>query len=260
MRPAFSAFPGSVDSMKRAKLRSVTQRRAEQAVFGGLDQWFTPNSRTPHYPGGMRSLLFLCALMAATAASATELSVRVKTAAGRPVADAVVTLYPAGGIEPGTPIHFDWPMTMAQQNLQFSPFVLITPAGATVAFPNLDTVRHHVYSFSPAHPFELKLYGHDETRSVRFDKPGVVALGCNIHDGMIAFIKVVDTPYAAKTDAAGVARLETAPAGPATLHVWHPYLKAPGNELARSIDVPRNGGAEDVVVDVRYPPRLDQVY
>jgi plastocyanin len=209
----------------------------------------------------MRGLLFLCALLVATSVSAAELSVRVRTPAGRPVADAVVTLYPAGGVPAGAAIHFDWPMRMAQQNLQFSPFVLIAPAGAAVAFPNLDAVRHHVYSFSPAHPFELKLYSRDETRTVRFDKPGVVALGCNIHDNMIAFIKVVDTPYAAKTDAQGLAVLRTAPSGPVTMHVWQPYMKAPGNEVVRSVNVAREGGTMEVVaVDVRNPPDRRQAY
>lgn len=211
----------------------------------------------------MRNLLFLCAFWMATAASATagELSVQVRTSAGRPIANAVVALYPANGVPAGTPIHFDWPMRVAQQNLQFSPFVLIAPVGATVAFPNLDAVRHHVYSFSPTHPFELKLYGRDETRTVRFDKPGVVALGCNIHDSMIAFIKVVDTPYAAKTDADGTALLRVAPAGPAMMRVWQPYMKAPNNEVARPVNVAREGATREVVtVDVRNAPERSQSY
>ena len=133
--------------------------------------------------------------------------------------------------------------------------MLIVPVGAVVAFPNRDAVRHQVYSFSPAHPFELKLYGRDETRSIRFDKAGVVALGCNIHDGMVAFIKVVDTPYAAKSDGAGVAELHNAPAGSAILHVWQPYLRAPNNEIVRTIVLPREGAVrETLVVDLRTPP------
>src|SRR5215469_12722398 len=129
----------------------------------------------------------LAAALAASAAHAGELNVVLKSARGQPVRDAVVTVYPASGVANG-PIRFDWPYRMAQDHLQFDPFVLIVPQGATVSFPNLDTVRHQVYSFSPAHPFELKLYGRDQTRTVRFDKTGVIALGCNIHDGMVAFI------------------------------------------------------------------------
>ena len=203
----------------------------------------------------MRGLLFLIAAVAfATAAQAADLSVSVRTSKGQPVGDAVVTLYPSGGSGSG-PIKFDWPYRMAQQNLKFDPFVLVVPVGAQVAFPNRDNVRHQVYSFSPAHPFELKLYGRDETRSVRFDKVGLIALGCNIHDSMVAFIKVVDTPYAAKSDAAGLAEVHGAPSGTAVLHIWHPYMKSPGNEIVRTISLPQGGeGHETVTVDLRSPP------
>ncbi len=201
----------------------------------------------------MRFVVLVCALMFATSSAAADLAVTVKTAGGRPVADAVVTLYPTSGTPPMSQAHFDWPMRMAQQHLQFSPFVLIVPVGATVAFPNLDSVRHHVYSFSPAHPFQLKLYGRDETRTVRFDKVGVIALGCNIHDQMIAFIKVVDTPYAAKTGPDGQAVLHDLPAGAATMRVWHPYMKTAGNEVVRPIAM-HGADHEAVTAEVRNPP------
>jgi plastocyanin len=202
----------------------------------------------------MRVMGFFCALFFATSCSAADLSVVVRTAAGRPVADAVVTVYPATDSAASEP-RFAWPMRMVQQNLQFSPFVLIVPAGASVAFPNLDKVRHHVYSFSPARPFELKLYGRDETRTVRFDHPGVIALGCNIHDQMIAFIKVVDTPFAAKTGANGEAVLHDLPPGQATMRVWHPYMKPHGAEVVRAITLAKSGGdREAVTAEVRNPP------
>jgi plastocyanin len=199
----------------------------------------------------------LLALAAATAglglgarALAAELKV-VVVEHGKPVADAVVMVRrPAG--ETG-PIRFSWPMVMEQRNMQFRPFVLVVPVGAEVAFPNHDPFQHHVYSFSPAKTFELKLYGHDETRRVRFDKAGVVALGCNIHDDMTGFIRVVDTPYAAKTDAAGEAVIHGLPAGPAQLSVWHPYLRG-GRDLAREVGVPPGGAAVTVAVELRSPP------
>ena len=106
---------------------------------------------------------------------------------------------------------------MQQHNIAFDPHVLIVPVGSTVGFPNLDKVRHHVYSFSKVKKFDLKLYGRDETRSVVFDKAGVVALGCNIHDSMSGFIIVVDTPYAMKTDANGRVVIANVPAGSATV-------------------------------------------
>jgi hypothetical protein len=186
--------------------------------------------------------LFLAFLLPALA-QAADLVVSVRSPQGKPVADAVVSIpAPHSG-----PIRFAWPYRMAQRNMQFDPFVLVVPVGAQVAFPNLDSVRHHVYSFSPAHPFELKLYGRDETRLVRFDKPGVIAVGCNIHDSMVGFILVVETPYAAKTDAAGQAVIRGAPAGPVSLRVWHPYLRGPGNAVVTALVVPKDGQARATV-------------
>jgi plastocyanin len=191
------------------------------------------------------------ALALAGAASAGDLRVKVRGASGRPVADAVVLVrLPHAAAEP---IRFPWPLVVEQRKMQFHPFVLIVPVGAEVAFPNHDKVRHHVYSFSPAKVFELKLYGHDETRHVRFDRVGVVALGCNIHDDMAAYIRVVDTPYAAKTDAAGEALIRDLPPGPATLSVWHPYLRG-GKDLTRDIVAPAGGSAMTVTVELKAPP------
>ena len=144
-----------------------------------------------------------CAALAAAAitgsAAAADLTVTVKGEDGAPLADAVVLVHPAGGSGPASAIHYAWPTTMVQQNIAFNPYVLIVPVGSTVGFPNRDKVRHHVYSFSAAKKFELKLYGQQEERSVTFDKTGVVALGCNIHDVMIGYIYVADTPFAAAT-------------------------------------------------------------
>jgi hypothetical protein len=196
-----------------------------------------------------------CLMLAlvSTPALAAELDIGLRTPQGRPAQDAVVTVYPAAGL-PAGPIRFDWPYKVIQKDIQFHPFVLVVPVGATVAFPNLDQVRHHVYSFSPAHRFELKLYGKDQTETVRFDKAGPVALGCNIHDQMVAFIKVVDTPYAAKADASGEVKLRGLPAGKVTVRIWHPYLKARGNELVQTLVLPAQGAMRDpVVLDLRPP-------
>ncbi|MGA0599119.1 methylamine utilization protein [Caulobacter sp. KR2-114] len=195
-------------------------------------------------------LLSMLVLLAPTLARAADLLVSVRTASGRPVADAVVTLPDVHG-----PSHLSGPYRMAQHDLQFDPFVLVVPVGAEVAFPNLDKVRHHVYSFSPAHPFELKLYGRDESRKVRFDKAGVIALGCNIHDSMVAFILVTDAAAAAKTDANGLAVLHDVPAGDLTVRVWHPYLRAAGNTLTA-----RGQGRMAVTAEMRAPPEHRGAY
>lgn len=185
----------------------------------------------------MRLLLaFLVAFAYAAPALAGDLIVSVRDAAGRPVRDAVVTVHPAAGVPRG-PIRFPWASRVAQQDVQFQPYVLIAPVGGTVAFPNLDRVRHHVYSFSRGARFEIELYGRDETRSHTFSTAGVAALGCNIHDQMLAYIKVVDTPWAMKTDSTGDALVRGVPAGAATLRVWHPRLAGRGNELSQALTI-----------------------
>lgn len=198
------------------------------------------------------SALFACLVFTALApaARAGDVVFQVVNAKNKPVADAVITAYPPG-LKSGA-VRFSWLQQMDQRNLQFDPFVLIVPVGADVSFPNRDSVRHHVYSFSPTKVFELKLYGKDDTRSVRFERPGVVALGCNIHDNMVGFIKVVDTPFAVKTDAQGRAVLRGLPAGPAPVRIWHPYMKASGNEIARTLTVGASGEARETVqIDLR---------
>lgn len=162
---------------------------------------------------------------------AADLTVSVRDTAGRPMQDAVVTVVPNSGV-PSGPIRFTWPLRVTQQNIQFEPYVLIAPVGASVSFPNLDRVRHHVYSFSRGARFEIELFGRDESRSHTFTTVGVAALGCNIHDQMLAYVKVVDTPWAAKTGASGDVTLTGLPAGGATLRVWHPNLIGRGNEIA----------------------------
>jgi plastocyanin len=204
----------------------------------------------------MRTLILASlAVISLTPAAAADLTITVRTPTGEPVKDAVVMLKPPGAAA-AAPIRFSWPYEVAQQNIQFNPFVLIVPVGSNVSFPNKDKVRHHVYSFSPVKKFELKLYGDDETRGVVFDRPGIVPLGCNIHDQMIAYVVVVDTPFAAKTGADGAAIIRGLPAGAAVMTVWQPYMKTPKNQQVRTITLAASGGREAVVVDLRPAPGL----
>ncbi len=166
---------------------------------------------------------------------------------GKPLADAVVML-PATPSAPAPA--FPWKLEVAQKNKQFEPFVLIAPVGASVTFPNLDKFRHHVYSFSKGNKFELELYGKEDKRSVPFKAVGVAALGCNIHDQMVAFIRVVDTPWAAKSGADGVAEIKAAPDGKVKVTVWHPYAKAKDQTV--TVDATLSPGATSlsVVLDI----------
>ena len=181
----------------------------------------------------------VASILAMETAQAATVTVDVRGADGKPLAGAVVFV-DTPRKAPG-PIKFDYAYEMAQQNIAFSPHVLIVPVGSTVTFPNRDKVRHHVYSFSAAKKFDLKLYGKDESRSVLFDRVGVVALGCNIHDAMSGFVLVVDTPFAVQTDANGRARINGVPAGTASIRIWHPSIKGRDNMLSQPATVAATG-------------------
>lgn len=146
------------------------------------------------------------------------MQVQVNAANGKPLADAVVFLDSPAAKAQARPIIG---AEIAQANRQFVPLVSVVTAGSQVLFPNQDTVRHHVYSFSPAKTFELKLYSGKPSNPVLFDKSGVVILGCNIHDNMAAWVLVVETPYFGKTDANGRLTLNAVPAGNYQLRSWH---------------------------------------
>ena len=186
----------------------------------------------------VRALSFLMVLLLlpvsiAWATAANQMRIQVVDERGLPVRNAVVELH-----SPKTSsgrITFPWRMAMAQRNQQFVPGTLVVAKGSTVAFPNLDKVRHSVYSFSKAARFEIDLYGRDQTRTQRFPVAGAVALGCNIHDNMRGYIRVVDTPFAATTDGNGYATLSGLPTGVAKLTVWHPRLRAPNGELSKQV-------------------------
>lgn len=159
-------------------------------------------------------------LLCQHASWAGSLQVMVTNAAGERLEHAVVSIHgdtPEVANEPDLAI-------MDQRNRQFEPTVLPIQQGTQVAFPNSDDVRHHVYSFSMPNNFELKLYHAEDTAPISFDHPGIVVLGCNIHDGMIGYVQVLDTPWFAKTGPEGVAAIEQVPTGKYTLQVWHPDL------------------------------------
>lgn len=150
-------------------------------------------------------------------ACATSVSVQVNDTAGKPLVDAVVFVDPDGGDAP----RLARPAEISQRGLKFLPLVSVIQTGTRVSFPNNDKVRHHIYSFSPAKKFDQKLYSGVAATPQVFDKAGTVVLGCNIHDRMVAYVKVVDSPYFAKTDAAGVARIDLPAGGKYTVSAWH---------------------------------------
>lgn len=171
---------------------------------------------------------------AALGAHAGTVQITVTDPAGKPVSDAVVFLDSAQAKAAVKPVSGT---DVEQAAKQFAPRVSVVPVGSSVAFPNRDTVRHHVYSFSPAKTFDIKLYAGTPANPVLFDKPGIVVLGCNIHDQMLAWVVVVDTPYYGKTNASGQISLPAAPAGTYALKVWHPGLAAGSQPQEQSLSV-----------------------
>lgn len=191
-------------------------------------------------PRALPSTLLLTALIAAPAL-ALPWTVLVRSTAGEPLADAVVAVELRAQTSRAAP---GAKADMAQRERQFQPHVLVVQTGTAVNFPNFDTVRHHVYSFSQVKTFDIKLYSGTPAEPVLFDKPGIATLGCNIHDKMSAHIVVVDTPLFAKTDAQGLLKLDL-PAGEHNLKVWHPRVGRPVL-LGQRISVAAPGGQSQV--------------
>lgn len=203
--------------------------------------------------GPILSIMALVAsapVAAALAAAPASMQVQVVDERGMPVRDAVVELDPKGGWR-GAAIRFPGRAAMAQKNVAFTPGTLVVAKGGSVAFPNLDTVRHSVYSFSKAARFEIDLYGRDQSRSQAFPIAGTVALGCNIHDQMRGYIRVVDTPFAGKTDQNGIVRLTGMAAGQYQLTVWHPRARTPGGELVRALAVGAGAANQKIALKLK---------
>ena len=207
----------------------------------------------------MRGLAAVSVSLAVMSSTAATLQAEVRDAAGRPVADAAVYAIPASG---GVDARPGRTASIEQVDREFVPYVSIVQSGTTVTFPNRDPILHHVYSFSAAKPFEIKLYSGMPPGGELFDKPGVVTLGCNIHDWMIGYVLVVSTPHFARTDEHGAARIRDIPPGAYELRVWHPQQKAAAD--ARPLAVEGATASAAFVLDVaprrvKYKPPLDRL-
>ena len=201
----------------------------------------------------------LLALLLSRGVPAAGVDANVRDAAGNPLADAVVYAVPAAGIAEQRTTR---KVAIEQVDREFVPYVSVVQAGTTVTFPNRDPILHHVYSFSPAKVFEIKLYTGRSPSQILFDTPGIVTLGCNIHDWMIGYILVAPTPYFAKTDAAGVARLRDVPGGSHELRAWHPQQRAAAAAQTMTLEG-QSVAAARFEIDIaprkaRYKPPLDR--
>lgn len=186
------------------------------------------------------SVWFLAGLLICPLSQAGDVTLRVRDQSGQPLQDAVVTLRPVDAAPATTSA--ETTAVMDQRGKAFVPRVLAVRTGTRVEFPNSDRVRHHVYSFSPPKPFELKLYSMVETPSVTFDRSGVVSLGCNIHDWMQGYIYVTDDPLFTVSEADGVARFTGLADGAYRMHIWHPRLR--GAYMGEQYDLRIDGAAQ----------------
>jgi len=163
--------------------------------------------------------LLMFAFVALPAWSA-QLELKLVDAQGKALKDAVVAL-----VNNQKPVYTELPpVIMDQRQKMFVPKVLAIRVNTQVRFPNSDDIRHHVYSFSPAKKFELRLYHGLTAEPVLFDKPGTVVLGCNIHDSMVAYIYVLETDFFAVADEQGNIKIN-APIGAYQLQIYHPQMQ-----------------------------------
>ena len=188
-------------------------------------------------------------------ANAYELSVTVTLEGNtEPVANAVVSVDSA---RPATPVSAE----IYQKDRAFHPHVLVVPVGSSVDFPNRDNTQHHVYSFSPAKTFNIELYADRPAAPIVFDKPGIVELGCNIHDHMQGFVVVTDTADTGRTDTSGkvTLSLDTLPSegsqGTVTLEIWHPRL--PDNTRPVTREIERDSKSAIVTLNLEPEPAAE---
>ncbi|HZX18988.1 MAG TPA: methylamine utilization protein [Pseudomonas sp.] len=179
---------------------------------------------------------------------ATRLQAELVDDQGQPLANAVLSLRSAVAPEvaPAAAV-------MDQRSQQFAPNVLAVRSGTSVSFPNSDNIRHHVYSFSLAKRFELRLYQGTPSEPVIFDKPGVVVLGCNIHDWMVGYVYVTDDPWFAVSDAQGKLNLEQLPAGAYTVSLWHPQAPDMLPQAAGQVQLTEAGSQQRFTLAMQAP-------
>ncbi|MDB6014820.1 MAG: methylamine utilization protein [Gammaproteobacteria bacterium] len=170
---------------------------------------------------------------------AATLTVKVLLPNGHPLGGVVVTVNPVSApAHPAAPVQ----AVMDQINRAFAPDLLVIPVDSTVAFPNSDSVSHQIYSFSPAKRFQLPLYRGKPYPPVVFDQPGVVTMGCNIHDEMLAYIVITDAAFFGRTSAAGSWTADV-PGGGYRVSIWHPRIRDDAKDLSGELTVgEQNGG------------------
>lgn len=201
----------------------------------------------------MRARLAILLLFTVGHAVAADLRVTVTDLRGKPVADAVVSALPASGA-PAAPARAPRTRTINQVALAFVPYIEVFRPGDRVVFHNSDRTRHHVYSFSSAKSFEFMLNPGQGSAPMALQRPGVVAVGCNIHDSMITFLYVTEATVLARTGADGVATLPGLAAGDYNVRAWQPRLRPGRAEPVQAARVPGAGPAKALTFELPLLP------
>ena len=187
----------------------------------------------------LRTLLTGVVLAATTQTYAASVHVNAVDKNAAPMADVIVYATPIG--MPVPPASKTEPVVIAQNDMQFTPYVTAIRVGSQVKFPNYDKMEHHVKSFSSAKEFEIKTYDRGVTPPpVLFDKPGIVIVYCLLHNWMRAYVLALETPYFAKTDASGVLNLDHLPDGNYKIEAWHPNMGSIKPPLTQTVTVNAN--------------------
>ena len=176
-------------------------------------------------------------------ASAATLKASISEKGKAQLGNAVVYAVPEAGLS--TTEKKTSKMVIDQIDKEFVPRVSVIQTGSSIEFPNHDKIRHHVYSFSPAKSFEIPLYKGTPANPVTFEQPGVVKLGCNIHDWMSASVFITDTPYFGISDSNGNVVLNDLPTGQYNVFVWHPQQSADTQSTVQKVDL-KSGGSNKV--------------
>jgi plastocyanin len=202
------------------------------------------------------ALAFSFGLTLANFCSAAALQVSVLDPQGNPVPDIVITVTASDTAVATRSAALQGASSaiMDQINKEFVPEILVVRTGTSVSFPNSDSVAHQVYSFSPVKRFSLPLYRGKPYPPVVFDQAGIATLGCNIHDHMVGYIVVTDTPYFGQTNAQGQWSRDLPP-GSYRIRTWHPRLNEQVGEQSLTLI---ESSAASVTIKLTKPLRPPQ--
>jgi plastocyanin len=211
------------------------------------------------FVGRLGSLVALCACASAAASEAQTSAVTAEVSVSQPAtgghqhgisgnrvdeSQVVVWLTPLDAPAPKDPAAsaaLAKAPELVQRNKSFEPHVIVVQVGSLIQFPNKDPFFHNIFSMYDGKRFDLGLYEAGTSRSVRFDRPGVSFLFCNIHSEMSAVVIAVDTPYFAMSDRTGHLTIPNVPDGRYEIHVWY-ERSLPENlkRLSRMVTISEN--------------------